>query len=98
MRYFEEAKQIWKTLLPKSGQADTVQGELIRAIERLRWESQNNGNGNWDEGFDRFCDFLEQTLAVRPPFDDDALSEIRTDISRLPEYFRSARDARMGPV
>jgi hypothetical protein len=86
MRYFEDAKQIWKTLVPKSGQADTVQGELIRAIERLRWESQNNGNGNWDEGFDRFCDFLEQTLAVTPPFDDDALSEIRADISRLRDY------------
>ncbi|EEF58881.1 hypothetical protein [Pedosphaera parvula] len=86
MRYFEDAKHIWKTLVPKSGQADTVQGELIRVIERLRWESQNNGNGNWDEGFERFCDFLEQTLAVTPPFDEQALREIRADVVRLRDY------------
>src|SRR5262245_41948205 len=86
MQYFEDAKLIWTTLVPKSGQADTVQGELIRAIERLRWESHNNGNGNWDEGFDRFCIFLEQTLAVTPPFDEQALREIRADIARLRDF------------
>jgi hypothetical protein len=87
MRYFEQAKQIWQTV-PKSGQADTMQGELIRAIERLRWESQNNGNGNWDAGFERFCDFLEQTLSVTPPFGEEALKEIRGDIARLRNYDR----------
>ena len=86
MRYFEDAKHLWKTHVPKSGQADTVQGELIRAVERLRWESQNNGNGNWDEGFVMFCDFLEQTLAVTPPFDDASLREIRADITRLRDF------------
>lgn len=86
MRYFEDAKQLWKTHVPKSGQADTVQGELIRAVERLRWESQNNGNGNWDEGFVRFCDFLEQTLSVTPPFDESALCAIRSDVARLRDF------------
>lgn len=27
---FEEAKSIWKKFVPKSGQSDTVQGELLR--------------------------------------------------------------------
>ena len=86
MRYFDDAKHLWKTLVPKSGQADTVQGELIRAVERLRWESRNNGNGNWDEGFVRFCDFLERTLSVTPPFDVAALRELRSDIARLRDF------------
>jgi hypothetical protein len=30
------AAWIWHDLVPKSGQADTVQGELLRAIEKLR--------------------------------------------------------------
>jgi len=51
MKYFEEAKQIWVNYVPKSGQSDTVEGELIRAIEKLRYEAQNNGNVNWDQGF-----------------------------------------------
>lgn len=38
MKYFEEAKYIWGNYVPNSEQADTVEGELIRAIERLQCE------------------------------------------------------------
>ncbi|MGA3598538.1 hypothetical protein [Lysinibacillus agricola] len=38
MKYFEEAKCIWGNYVSNSGQADTVEGELIRAIERLQCE------------------------------------------------------------
>jgi hypothetical protein len=48
VKYFEEAKHLWRTYVPKQGQSETVQGELIRAIEKLRDEAQRNGNGNWD--------------------------------------------------
>lgn len=51
MKYFNEAKYFWQTYVPKQGQAETVQGELIRAIEKLRGEAQRNGNINWDKGF-----------------------------------------------
>jgi len=40
VKYFEEAKFLWKTYVPKKGQSETVQGELIRAIEKLRDEAQ----------------------------------------------------------
>jgi hypothetical protein len=86
MRYFEDAKKLWETLVPKSGQAATVQGELIRAIERLRWEAQNNGNANWDEGFIRFCDYLEETLLSAPEFHETARVEIRSDVTRMREF------------
>lgn len=32
MEYFNEAKFLWQNYVPKSGQAETIQGELIRAI------------------------------------------------------------------
>lgn len=32
------ARWIWKTLVPKSGQASYVQAEVLRAIEKLRWD------------------------------------------------------------
>ena len=93
MKYADDAKYLWKTYVPKRGQADTVQGELMRAVEKLRWEAQNNGNGNWDDedgsvnkNFIRFCDYLEQTLAVTPPFDETAIQEIRTDVTRLRDF------------
>ena len=48
--YRELGRFIWQTYVPKRGQAATVQGELLRANEKLRDESQRNGNINWDEG------------------------------------------------
>jgi len=53
---------IWENLVPSSGRADTLQGEVIRAIELLAWEAQNNGNLNWDKEFDRLVDFLREVF------------------------------------
>jgi hypothetical protein len=61
-RYQKEAKQLWKKLVPESGQADTVQGELIRCITRLGSESYRNGNANWDKGFKLMAKFLAKHL------------------------------------
>ena len=55
----EVASWIWHNLVPPRGQASTVQGELLRAVEKLRWEAQENGNINWDEGFLILLSFLE---------------------------------------
>lgn len=61
-KYFQESKYIWKTLVPKQGQADNLQGELLRQIEKLRYEAQNNGNINWDDNFEYFCAFINTSL------------------------------------
>jgi hypothetical protein len=45
-------RKIWRQFVPSAGQAETVQGELLRAMEKLRDEAARNGNGNWDEGFE----------------------------------------------
>jgi len=76
MKYFEEAKQIWVKYVPKSGQSDTVEGELIRAIEKLRYEAQNNGNVNWDLGFEQFCDYLWDVLNDTKTFNSAVIEEI----------------------
>ncbi|WP_301110204.1 hypothetical protein [Sporosarcina sp.] len=83
MKYFEEAKHIWVNYVPKSGQSDTVEGELIRAIEKLRYEAHNNGNGNWDEGFELFCYYLWDILNDDSVFGNEVLHEIRTDIDLI---------------
>ncbi len=77
------AKWVWRNLVPKSGQCNTVQGELLRAVEKLRWEAQNNGNINWDDGFASFIDFLETTLCAEPGLSDTAKSSIRDDLAIL---------------
>lgn len=62
MKYCSECKYIWKTYVPERGQCSVLQGEVLREIEKLRYEAQNNGNVNWDEGFEGFCRFIGSTL------------------------------------
>ena len=70
-RYFEECKFIWKNYVPQSGQSGVLQGELLRQIEKLRGEAQDNGNMNWDEDFEYFCDFLKETLCSQDIFSEE---------------------------
>ena len=86
MTHFDEARRIWAEQVPASGQADTVQGELLRGVEKLRWEAQNNGNVNWSEQFENFADFIEETLVESARFDVAAVAEIRADIARLRNF------------
>ena len=48
-KYFDECNYIWKNYVPEIGQANVLQGELLRELEKLRYEAQNNGNMNWDK-------------------------------------------------
>jgi hypothetical protein len=52
VKYPQEARSLWRTSVPRSGQAATVQGELLQAVEKLRDEAQRNGNINWDGGYE----------------------------------------------
>ncbi len=83
VEYFEEAKAIWKKYVPPNGQSETVEGELIRAIEKLRYEAQNNGNANWDVGFVRFCDYIWDSLNDDVVFKHHELKEIKNDVDEL---------------
>jgi hypothetical protein len=84
--YFETAKFIWKTYVPKSGQADTVQGELLRAVEKLRDEAQRNGNINWDEGHEILAHYIETILGDWEEFTPAEVAEIKADVARLVDF------------
>lgn len=81
--YFEECKFIRKNYVPKSGQSDNLQGELLREIEKLRCEAQDNGNINWDDDFSYFCDFIAEGLCSQPIFDSSEREEISAIMSYL---------------
>ncbi|WP_280166771.1 hypothetical protein [Priestia aryabhattai] len=83
MKYFEQAKEIWTKYVPKNGQSDIVEGELIRAIEKLRWEAQSNGNGNWDEGFEVLASYILEILNDNEVFNPESLLEIKSDVNTL---------------
>lgn len=83
-----EARTIWKTYVPPSGQAKTVQGELLRAVEKLRDEAQRNGNCNWDDGHETLARFVRETLVDSGLFDAKQCKDVARAIGRLLDYER----------
>ena len=63
-KYFKECKEVWEKYVPRNGQSEVLQGEMLRQIEKIRLEAQENGNRNWDEDFTYFCDFLISTTKL----------------------------------
>src|SRR3546814_7315255 len=86
MHFFEEAKHIWQTYVPKRGQAGTVQGELLRAVEKLRDEAIRNGNGNLDDGFDLLIGYLERHLTDLAVYSQNTAAQTKPTLDRLRDY------------
>ena len=86
MDYLEEGKDIWSQFVPRSGQAQTVQGELLRAVEKLRDEAVRNGNGNWDRGFEILLNFIESHLLDEGAFAPDVIERTKRILTRLRDY------------
>lgn len=83
--HFETCKRIWKELVPKSGQADSLQGELLRQAEKLRYEAVDNGNINWDDNFEWFCDFISETLQKSNLFEQKKMETIAGALNYIKE-------------
>jgi hypothetical protein len=83
MEHFEEARALWQTYVPARGQADTVQGELVRAIEKLRDEAQRNGNINFRRDHELLAQYVRDTLLSSRLFRESTLSDIAADVARL---------------
>ena len=82
-KYDKEYGDLWDKYVPKSGQANTVQGELVRAIGRLASEAYRNGNINWDAGFRILVTFLQKHLADPAVFDRKTVAQIKNDLSAI---------------
>jgi len=85
-QYQKECGELWRQFVPASGQADTVQGELIRVITKLEDECLRNGNMNWDMGHRMFTNFLHKYLCDAEVFDAEAISQIKRDISAIRDF------------
>jgi hypothetical protein len=86
VEYFEEARLLWLRYVPARGQADTVQGELVRAVEKLRGEAQRNGNVNWRADHVVLARYIRDQLIGSGIFTGAAASEIEQDVGRLLDF------------
>lgn len=82
--YFETSKIMWQKLVPRSGQATTVQGELIRAIEKLRDEAQRNGNANFNKNCHLILvNYLKTYLTDKNIFNEIEIAETNNNLNLL---------------
>lgn len=82
--YFDECKYIWQNYVPRRGQSKNLQGELLREIEKIRCEAQDNGNVNWDADFTYFCDFITDSLLAQTIYTEDD----KTTIKLIMDYLK----------
>ena len=78
-------------LVPDHGTADTLQGELVRAVLRLTAECGRNGCGNWDNYFEALADFAEERFADGT-LDAALAARAQSVLGRLRDFGRTADD------
>jgi hypothetical protein len=75
--------ELWDSLVPDQGQAATVQGEVLRSIDRLRSEDYRNGCINWDDYFESMVHFLRERFAGAECFDAPTRRRIQSDLKAV---------------
>ena len=79
----EQYEQLWSFLIPSSGAAKTVQGEVIRIPGRVRDELDRNGGVNWDRDYRKMLQALPQYLSLGIPLSDQELAETKELIAQV---------------
>ena len=67
--------ELWGLLVPKSGQADTIQGEIIRVVGKLSHEILDNGANDWDKDYNKMLAELENYFAIENDADKETAQE-----------------------
>lgn len=61
---------LWQALVPSSGAAKTVQGEVIRIAGRITDEVERNGGVNWDADYSKMGQAFLDHIATGAPLPD----------------------------
>ncbi len=75
-------EELWELLVPSSGPAATVQGEVIRIAGRIRRELDGNGGVNWNAEYNKMADAFLNHIEQGHPLSAAKLKEAATVISK----------------
>lgn len=85
-RWEDQHQELWELLVPSSGAADTVQGEVVRIAGRIQDELERNGGVNWDRGYARMAEAFLVHVASGEPLTESLLTEAREIVAELKKY------------
>ncbi len=79
----EQHRQLWNMLVPSSGPAATVQGEVIRISGRIDDELHGNGGINWDKDYRKMADAFLIFVRQGKPLSSAELAEAEELIKQI---------------
>lgn len=79
----EQEKELWHQLVPTSGAAESVQGEVIRIAGRVGHEVLDNGGGNWDQDFRRMLAAFDLHVRTGTALPEETLRDCEEAVYRL---------------
>lgn len=79
----KEHSRLWNELVPDSGQADTLQGELVRMVGKLIDQAYRNGNCNWDDEHEKMWRFIATTISKSSIFSLQEQSLINDKVEEI---------------
>jgi hypothetical protein len=78
-----EIQNLHESLVPISGEAESLQGELVRCVQSLADEANRNGWMNWDRGDEESLEVLERFLPDPKVFDQSLCELIRAKLGQI---------------
>lgn len=90
-------EELWNKLIPSSGAAETMQGEVVRIAGRIADELARNAGGNWDKEYRAMARAYQKHVATGTPL-SAADQKLAADVIRaLPDIFSDFNElARLG--
>lgn len=85
IRWEDRHQELWEMLVPSSGAAATVQGEIIRISGRISDEIDRNGSVNWDGDYRKMADALLDHIGSAhplPPAEQEAARKAVAEVKR----------------
>lgn len=90
-RWEDRHQELWELLVPSSGAAGTVQGEVIRISGRISRELDGNGGINWDAEFGQMADALLTHLGSGESLPDPKLKQAAKIVSEVKRKYGDTR-------
>src|SRR5262245_5778381 len=79
----KEHTRLWGSLVPAKGQAEPVQGELIRIAGKLTDQAYRNGNMNWTDEHEKMWRIVGKQLDDPQTFNEKDCKLIREKIDEI---------------
>ncbi|HEY0783045.1 MAG TPA: ankyrin repeat domain-containing protein [Thermoanaerobaculia bacterium] len=92
----EQHDELWSLLVPSSGPARTVQGEVVRIAGRIADEICRNGGANWDPAYREMACAFETHVRSGVALPDGDLTTVAAIVRALPRDGGLDEIARLG--